>query len=120
MAMVPTASVLADGTEELGPMSIATETGSRIIAAGVGLELSQVNQTIDFIVPSTASIRQVLAYWEGASAIDSPPLEDTIVIGGQSITGMFIGGTNTPTGAQFLTEEPSQDPFGIKNRRTVW
>jgi hypothetical protein len=109
----PSGNLLANGTEILG--TIATEPGSRLIAAGVGLEQSQVLQTIDFTIPGDATIKQVFAYWEGNSDIASPPATNTILIAGQNITGEFIGGRKQPDGLQkqFLTYRADITANGI-------
>ncbi|MGD2109130.1 MAG: hypothetical protein PVI86_07035, partial [Phycisphaerae bacterium] len=41
------ATVMADGTEELGPPSIAIASGSGIVAAGVGLDVQPGMLSID-------------------------------------------------------------------------
>lgn len=80
---------LADGTEELGDPSIAIASGSGIVAAGTGM----VDQpgTIDVTVPDGATVNQVLLYWEGQMNTDVAG-DDTIVIDGNDVTGILIGG----------------------------
>ena len=56
--------VSADGTETLGPPSIAIAEGSGVIVAGVGLEAVQTG-TINLDVPAGSTVKQVLLYWEG-------------------------------------------------------
>ena len=99
---IPTGEALANGTEDLGPPSITIEAGTDIIVAGKGLSGGvdglSVPGTITFTVPSGATVKQALLYWEGnliPSA--SPPALDTINVAGSSVTGAFIGGIDHPT-----------------------
>ena len=63
LGMAP-ASVLADGTEELGaPVGITIEAGSGIAAGGIGLDVQPGDLTVD--VPAGAVVKQVLLYWSG-------------------------------------------------------
>ena len=94
------ASVRADGTETLGPPSVAISQGSGIVAAGVGLgspgliraSRETVEPTIVLDVPGSR-VNQALLYWsgEGYEAGD-----DTLIVdhgtGPQSLTGTLIGG----------------------------
>jgi len=81
---------LADGNDTLGTPSIPIETGTGIVAKGVGLALGQPN-TIDIDVPAGATITQVLLYWDGKMA-DPVTGDDTIeVTGVGEITGVLIG-----------------------------
>lgn len=80
-------SVLADGTETLGIPSIGIQSGSGIVAAGTGL-ITQPG-TIDINVPGT--VKQVLLYWEGQSIFPNPG-DSTIVVDGNTINGVLIGG----------------------------
>jgi len=81
--------VLADGDEILGPPSIPIAQGTDIIIAGTGM-VSQPSM-INIHVPLDADIQQVLLYWEGRSANAIPIIDDTITVGGESITGVQIG-----------------------------
>ncbi|MGH3715409.1 MAG: choice-of-anchor P family protein [Micromonosporaceae bacterium] len=80
----------ADGTEALGPPSIAIAEGSGIAAGGVGLKQSQPrNLTVE--VPGGATVKQVLLYWEGQSKAPDPG-DNTIEVEGIEVTGTTIGG----------------------------
>ena len=89
----------ADGSEALGPPSITIAQGSGIVMAGTGM-VSQPG-TINIIVPSGATVKQVLLYWEGLDdtldAIDQD--DETIRIKKSSsattteVTGTKIGST---------------------------
>ena len=83
-------SALADGSETLGPPSIAIASGTDVIAAGVGLTQAQPG-SIDFDVPAGATVVQVLLYWEGfmATAVAG---DDTVLVNGIPVTGTLIGG----------------------------
>lgn len=93
---VPLSSVLADGTETLGPPSIAIANGSGHVAAGTGL----INQpgTINVNVPAGTIVKQVLLYWEGHGDCGDPgpaascQLGKNISINGNAVTGTLIGG----------------------------
>src|SRR5688572_968145 len=82
-------SVIADGTETLGPASIPISTGTGILAAGTGL-YTQPN-TIELNVPAGSTVKQVILYWEGDNN-DAAPGDGTIVVNGNNIAGTAIGG----------------------------
>jgi hypothetical protein len=86
---IPSGKVLADGTETLGPPSIAIASGSGIVAAGTGLDTQP--GTINVNVPVGAAVNQVLLYWSGATVGNSPG-DNTIEIDGIEVTGTLIGG----------------------------
>jgi hypothetical protein len=93
LALVADAS--ADGTEVLGPPSVAIAPGSAIVAEGVGLASGQ-PATININVPTGATVQQVLLYWEGRGGFG----DNTIVVNGNDIGGMLIGGptaTSSPS-----------------------
>jgi hypothetical protein len=95
------ASVWADGTETLGAPSIAVASGTSILGAGVGLEDGQpADLSID--IPTGATIEQVILYWGGnnLSSGDQTPA-DTIQVGGNDVTGTFIGGNTQYSGNEF-------------------
>lgn len=83
------ASAWADGTEVLGTPSVAIADGTGVVSAGTGAFVQP--GMIDIEVPAGASIVQVLAYWEGFMQTNVPG-DDTIDIGGNSVTGTLIGG----------------------------
>ncbi|MDH4146101.1 MAG: hypothetical protein OEY23_13150 [Acidimicrobiia bacterium] len=56
------APAAADGTETLGPPSIAIADGTGISVAGIGLFAQPA--TLDVTVPAGATVLQVLLYWE--------------------------------------------------------
>jgi hypothetical protein len=82
-------SVIADGTETLGPASIPISSGTGILAAGTGL-YTQPN-TIELNVPAGSTVKQVILYWEGNNN-DAAAGDSTIVVNGNDITGTSIGG----------------------------
>lgn len=90
LGSLPT-SARADGTEELGPPSIAIAQGTGTVLAGTGMA-SQPG-TINISVPG--DVVQVLLYWEGYTLPDEPG-DDTIIVSDgtstQSVTGILIGG----------------------------
>jgi len=93
---VMSGEVFADGTEALGVPSIPIESGSGIVAAGVGLANTQPG-TITITVPGS-TVKQVLLYWEGSMATktDDPDDYRTITVNTNSITGDLIGGPYHP------------------------
>lgn len=78
---------LADGTETLGPPSIAIASGTGMVAAGTGMEAQP--GTIDINVPGT--VQQVLLYWSGGM-VGNVAGDDTITVDGNAVTGTLIGG----------------------------
>ena len=81
---------LADGTEMLGPPSIAIASGSGVVGAGVGLDVQPAQ--IDIDVPLGVSIAQVLVYWSGEFNVIT---DDTLEVGGVEVVGTRIGGPTT-------------------------
>jgi hypothetical protein len=81
---IPTGEALADGSDVLGPPSIAIASGTGIVAAGTGL-LSQPG-SIDLSVPAGATVKQVLLYWEGIGTPDN-----TIEVNSTEVAGTEIG-----------------------------
>jgi hypothetical protein len=83
----------ANGTETLGPASIPIATGTGIAAGGVGLANGPGLVTLE--VPAGATVKQVLLYWEGFMA-DNSPGDDSVNVakGGpaQAVSGTLIGG----------------------------
>ena len=116
--MLPVSGVIADGTEVLGPPSVTIATGSRFITAGVGLDATQPGDLV-FNVPAGNSIEQVLIYWDGADTAPTggPPVigttEDTISVGGNSVTGKFIGGRTAGGGTQFYAFRADITALGV-------
>jgi len=88
----------ADGTETLGPPSIAISSGTGVRAAGVGLNDAQPgNITVD--IPVGASVEQVILYWGGNNQTTGELTPtDTIQVAGNSVTGDFIGGNTQYSG----------------------
>jgi len=80
----------ADGTEKLDSPSLSIESGTGIVAAGTGL-VSQPG-TIAIDVPDSASVKQVLLYWEGQMETNIPG-DDTITVNSTNVTGSLIGGS---------------------------
>ncbi|MFN0088730.1 MAG: LPXTG cell wall anchor domain-containing protein [Acidimicrobiales bacterium] len=83
----------ADGTETLGPPSVALAEGSGVAVGGVGLFAQPASLTVE--VPADAAVRQVLLYWEaghrrGDASGELP--DDTIRLNGAEVTGRFVGG----------------------------
>jgi SdrD B-like protein len=93
---VMSGEVFADGTEALGVPSIPIESGSGVVAAGVGLANAQ-PETIKITVPGS-TVKQVLLYWEGSMGdkTDNPDDYSTITVNTNSITGDLIGGPYHP------------------------
>ena len=86
----------ADGTETLGPPSIAIAKGTGITVAGTGLFNQPGTFTVD--VPADATVEQVLLYVEAGHRVGdaSGELPDaTVTVNGIALTGALIGG---PTG----------------------
>lgn len=88
------ALVQADGNETLGTPSIAVAGGSNVVSAGVGLKLSGTG-TINLNVPATATIKQVLLYWEGLGYNYVPQTSTTgvreLLVNDKIASGIEIG-----------------------------
>ncbi len=81
----------ADGTETLGEPSIPIASGNGTVAGGTGL-IDQETGTITLDVPLGVSIEQVLLYWEGQAFTETSGFDDDIVVDGQTVEGVLIGG----------------------------
>jgi uncharacterized repeat protein (TIGR01451 family) len=81
----------ADGTETLGPPSIPIASGNGMVAGGTGL-INGETGTITLDVPLGVSVEQVLLYWEGQAFTEESGFDDDIVVGGQNVEGVLIGG----------------------------
>ena len=84
---------MADGTEKLGDPSIKIASGTGIAAGGTGM-ISQPG-TITVEVPAGATVKQVILYWEGFSAINTSGDASIFVSNGglpTEVTGKLIGG----------------------------
>jgi LPXTG-motif cell wall-anchored protein len=93
----------ADGTETLGPPSIALAPGTGFVLGGVGARVQPASLTVS--VPSGVSVVQVLAYWEGHHSAADAGADDTILLNGVSVSGTRIGG---PT---FIGTVPDEGDF---------
>lgn len=78
-----------DGTETLGPASIAIATGSGIAEGGVGMGGVD-SGVINVTVPAGATVKQVLAYWAGGTIAAAG--DDQISLNGSMVQGTLIGG----------------------------
>jgi hypothetical protein len=89
-------SALADGTETLGPPSVAiSPSATKALSAGVGMT-GFVNSPNSFsvAVPAGATVRQVLLYWGGhfSSGVFTGATDNAISVNGNAVTGTLIGG----------------------------
>ena len=88
LALIST-TTSADGTEVLGTPDIMISNGTGVVSAGTGAFVQPA--TIDIEVPLGATVAQVLVYWEGFMSTNVAG-DDTIDVGGNSVTGTLIGG----------------------------
>jgi hypothetical protein len=90
-ALAPAA--LADGTETLGPPSVSIASGTRVIAAGVGMEAFP-NTPNSFTVNLAAgsTVHQVLLYWEGHYTAGVGGPDSAVTVNGNAVAGTSIGG----------------------------
>lgn len=95
--VMPVTQVFADGSNTLGPASVALETGTGMVASGTGMVTQP--GSINISIPGSATVKQVLLYWEGVSIAPNLP-DDTINIGGIDVIGTAIGSIN-PAVAEF-------------------
>jgi hypothetical protein len=97
----------ADGTEQLGPPSIAIASGTDALVAGVGTQ-QYPDTPVSFAVnvPAGATVKQVIAYWQGQITSESPPdhPDDEISLNGKPVTGSWVSSpTNPYFGELFFT-----------------
>jgi hypothetical protein len=85
-------ALFADGSETLGPPSIAIQPGSSLVVSGVGLSTQPGNLLVN--VPSSAVIKQVLVYWAGRDGLANNP--NDLLINGVLVKGQNIGGPFPP------------------------
>ena len=98
----PAHMAVADGTETLGPPSIAVASGTGILTAGTGM-VGDGEGTIHINVPAIAIVEQVLLYWEGQMRCETGDLclgDDSLEVNGQPVQGALIGG---PTDLMFTS-----------------
>lgn len=93
--LLASATAFADGSENLGPPSIPIASGTGIVIEGTGM-LAQPG-TINLSVPSGATVKQVLLYWEGWMTTNVPgdntvSISDDGGVTSTSVTGTLIGG----------------------------
>lgn len=111
LAALGTQIVSGDGTEQLGTPSIAIADGTDVVSAGTGL-LTQPG-TIDITIPAGATVNQVLLYWEGQFLKAGDHGDDTITVGGNSVTGTLIGGPTTLAGVDTETYRADITALGL-------
>jgi len=88
----------ADGTETLNSPSIPVAAGTGVRAAGIGLDDNQPEDIVT-VVPAAATVQQVILYWGGDSFNHSEvTATDTILVEGDPVTGVFIGGDTQYSG----------------------
>lgn len=92
-----TTSANADGTETLGPPSIALSPGSGFVVGGVGLfepsadGYTNLSGEISVAVPGNATVQQVLLYWISEFYPQTGPAS-TASVNGLPVSGNSIGG----------------------------
>ncbi len=90
LLLLPHPRAKADGTETLGPPSIAIASGSALIAAGTGLMDGE--GMIDLTLPPNVTIKQVLLYWEGQMQTNVAGDNTARLNGSMIVNGTLIGG----------------------------
>lgn len=110
IALVAVPAATADGTETLGPPSVAIATGTNAVAFGVGMSLfPDADQSFNVTIPAGAVVKQVLLYWEGHWTDHAPHWSNTPQVDGDNeisirkssdafdpshlVTGTKIGGS---------------------------
>jgi hypothetical protein len=101
-ALVAAPLATADGTETLGPPSIAIAQGTGFAVGGAGMHaFPDIANTLNVSVPAGATVKQVLLYWEGhwtdhaAHPSNTPQVDgdSTVSVNGVPVTGTKIGGS---------------------------
>ncbi len=115
--LVAAPAALADGTETLGPPSIAIASGSASLIAGVGTkDYPGTAVSFSFQVPAGATVKQVLAYWHGHTTSGTgPDRPDTqISLNDKNVSGQLIGGpSNFYLGELFWTYRADVTGLGL-------
>ena len=91
---LPAGAALANGTEGLGPASIAINPGTGIVAAGTGMVSPP--GIININVPAGATVSQVIVYWEGLSTT-AVGGDNAILVNGVPVSADLPGGIGGPT-----------------------
>ena len=94
-AAISASSALADGTETLGPPSVAiSPSATKVVAAGVGMTgFVNAPNAFSVDVPAGATVHQVLLYWGGHFTPDFGGAPDgAISVNGSAVVGTLIGG----------------------------
>ena len=101
-ALVAVPAAVADGTETLGPPTIAVASGTGFAVAGLGTHASpDLPASFDVSVPAGATVKQVLLYWQGHWTDHAPHFsntpqvdgDNTISVNGNAVLGTKIGGS---------------------------
>lgn len=113
LAVLGAAPAAAEGTETLGPPSIALAEGTGVATGGTGL--FEQPGTIEVDVPAGASVKQVLLYWQGVASEAKGP-DNTVVVDGQTVEGDIIGGPThfyTVGGVEYFATSLRADITGL-------
>jgi hypothetical protein len=99
-ALAVPAAAHADGTETLGPPSVAVADRTDTVFAGVGTQqFLNLPTMLNVSVPAGATVKQVLVYWSGEDTWPGhgpDEYDDTISVAGAPVTGTLIGGPSAP------------------------
>jgi hypothetical protein len=118
-ALTVAPAALADGTETLGPPSVAIASGTDVLVAGVGTQ-THPNTPASFAVnvPAGATVKQVLAYWQGqiTSDVSNPGPDASISLNGSAVAGTLIGDPGNPfLREHFFTYRADVTGLGLVN-----
>jgi hypothetical protein len=92
-ALATASPAMADGDERLGAPTIPVTTGTDALVAGIGTQpFADDPVSFEVSVPSGATVKQVLAYWQGqwTPGLEPEGPDDEITVNGSAVTGTAI------------------------------
>jgi hypothetical protein len=93
---ISASSAFADGTETLGPPSVAiSPSATKVLGAGVGMTgFVNAPNSFSVVVPAGATVHQVLLYWGGhfSTGDFTGAPDSSISVNGNAVPGTQIGG----------------------------
>lgn len=102
---------LADGTETLGPPSVALANGTGVVVGGAGMQaFPDLPNSFSVTVPTGAIVKQVLLYWEGHHSSPMHAAGDNMIsVNGTPVIGTLIGGPTTFFAQSAGAEDGTED-----------
>jgi hypothetical protein len=92
-ALATASPALADGDETLGTPTIPIASGTDALVAGIGTQpFADEPVSFEVTVPAGATVKQVIAYWQGqyTPGLEPEGPDDAISVNGNAVTGSAI------------------------------